>query len=109
MRDYLRLFKQIVAIMHQDYAGKDEKEGHDDPSSFRSMIKTRLEDNSLDDFAFHTLVFDYLLAFDDLHILWRGTRGRRGKSSKLIKYFYQITPRLLIVFMKTLLFDIIIR
>ena len=79
MRDYLRLFNQLVTVMQQDYAGKVEKEGHDDPSSFRILIETGMQDNTLDDLAFHALVFDYLLAFDDLHILWR-YRGPEPRS-----------------------------
>ncbi|TVP86949.1 MAG: hypothetical protein EA375_00085 [Acholeplasmataceae bacterium] len=38
-----------------------------------------MQDNTLDDLAFHALVFDYLLAFEDLHILWR-YRGPKPRS-----------------------------
>lgn len=54
-----RVFKEIVHIMHHDYAGCKDKRGWDRPEYFLEKIKG-------DEFA--DVVKDYLLDFNDKHI-----------------------------------------
>lgn len=70
MRDYLNIFNQIVQIMKNDYAGKDEKNGWAKPELFRSQIIKLMTSKRLDDEEFYSLVEDYLSDFKDGHLIW---------------------------------------
>ncbi len=67
--EYTEIFDEIVTIMHNDYAGKDEKVGWDRPQEIRSKLFKLSK--TLDETSFFDLVDEYLDDFDDRHILWR--------------------------------------
>ncbi|WP_423410223.1 S41 family peptidase [Heyndrickxia sp. MSNUG] len=61
------IFKEIVHILHHDYAGWKDKEGWDDPAYFLQKLKKTSE---LNNDSFTNLVKEYLLDFNDQHILF---------------------------------------
>lgn len=75
MKNYLSMFNQIVEIMKNDYAGKDEKIGWDKPEEFCSQIIKLMDSNNLDDEGFYNLVDDYLSDFKDGHVIWIANGG----------------------------------
>ncbi|WP_026477100.1 S41 family peptidase [Alkaliphilus transvaalensis] len=90
MRDYVSMFNQIVEIMRNDYGGKDEKIGWDNPEIFLDQIINLLTSNQLHDEGFYSIVDDYLSDFKDGHLIWLanggpikncGFRVRRYKNS----------------------------
>lgn len=75
------IFKEIVHIMHHDYAGWKDKEGWDDPAYFLDKLKGT---GALNNDGFTNLVREYLLDFNDQHIHFyypkatEGIAGERG-------------------------------
>ncbi|WHT49102.1 hypothetical protein QNH10_05430 [Sporosarcina thermotolerans] len=59
------IFKEIIQIMHNDYAGCNDKRGCDRPEHFLKMIKG---DAQLSKKEFKEIVEEYLLDFNDQHI-----------------------------------------
>ena len=60
-----KLFKEIVHIMNNDYAGWKDKEGVDNPEYFLQKIR---DEEQLSKEVFKEIVEDYLLDFNDQHI-----------------------------------------
>jgi len=60
-----KIFKEIVEIMHNDYAGCKDKQGCDRPEHFLEMIKGN---DQLSNTEFKEIVEEYLLDFNDKHI-----------------------------------------
>ncbi|QHE52772.1 S41 family peptidase [Pontibacillus sp. HMF3514] len=58
---YRKVFNEIVDIMHNDYAGCEDKADWDQPDFYLGQIK------DIDDNKFVDLVQEYLLDFKDLH------------------------------------------
>jgi C-terminal processing protease CtpA/Prc len=72
MKTYEQMFDEIIQIMKNDYSGKDEKNDWDEPNKYIAKIKdTFFNKKELDDNSFYEHVFEYLMTFKDLHILWR--------------------------------------
>ena len=87
------IFKEIVHIMHHDYAGFKDKVGWDNPEYFLNNILLLKERNQLTREKFMGIIKDYLLDFNDQHIYFydkidsqnnisvdRGFRVRRYKD-----------------------------
>lgn len=66
----IALFKEIVEIMHNDYAGCFDKRGCDQPERFIEQLSKLQENDELTKEAFAATVKDYLLDFNDKHILF---------------------------------------
>lgn len=60
-----KIFKEIVDIMHYDYAGCQDKQGCDRPEHFIEMFKGN---DRMTDAEFKEIVEEYLLDFNDKHI-----------------------------------------
>ncbi|WP_432361719.1 S41 family peptidase [Sporosarcina sp. UB5] len=60
-----QIFKEIVQIMQNDYAGWKDKQGCDRPDHFLEMIKGN---DQLSNKEFKEIVEEYLLDFNDQHI-----------------------------------------
>lgn len=87
------IFKEIVDIMHRDYAGFNDKFGWDNPKGYFKKIQRLKEKNQLTRDALVEIVNDYLIDFNDHHIYFndnnailnksvdRGFRVRRYKES----------------------------
>ena len=73
--DYKALFNEIVLIMHQDYAGKEEKKNWDRPRNYEIKLETLIKNNAIDELIFYDLVWNYLADFKDDHILWRHAKA----------------------------------
>ncbi|OBY76515.1 hypothetical protein BBG47_26620 [Paenibacillus sp. KS1] len=66
--NYVNIFAEIVSIMHQDYAGYEEKKGWDNPDYFTEKIE-RLETSELmTPQLFAEIVNEYLVSFQDRHM-----------------------------------------
>ena len=87
------IFKEILDIMHKDYAGFNDKYGWDNPEEYLGKIQLLKENNELTRERFVDIVKDYLLDFNDRHIHFydnclmntkvfdRGFRVRRYRES----------------------------
>lgn len=64
---YVDVFDDIVAIMHEDYAGYLDKMGWDHPAMFREKIQLLESSNQLTRRRFIEIVSEYLLDFQDVH------------------------------------------
>lgn len=62
------IFKEIVHIMHHDYAGFKDKNGWDNPDGFFRKILQLTQSNQLTRENFTRIIKDYLLDFNDQHI-----------------------------------------
>ncbi|GEN84796.1 hypothetical protein SLU01_31080 [Sporosarcina luteola] len=60
-----KMFKDIIDIMHNDYAGFEDKRGWDRPELFLQRI---MENDQLTKKQFKEIVDEYLLDFNDRHI-----------------------------------------
>lgn len=60
-----KMFKEIIDIMHNDYAGFEDKRGWDRPELFLQRI---MENDQLTKKQFKEFVDEYLLDFNDRHI-----------------------------------------
>ncbi|PQP88532.1 S41 family peptidase [Paenibacillus sp. AR247] len=66
--EYVDIFAEIVSVMHQDYAGFEEKKGWDHPDYFTRKIE-RLQTNGLmTPQLFTEIVNEYLISFKDRHL-----------------------------------------
>jgi hypothetical protein len=87
-----QILREIVEIMHHDYAGCHDKKGWDHPEAYFEKIRLLKENNMLTREHFADTVRDYLLDFQDHHIYFvdsleekrkpldRGFRVRRYKD-----------------------------
>lgn len=65
------IFKEVVHIMHNDYAGCMDKSGWDQPDYFSRKIKNLKEQSLLTKELFTEIVNDYLVDFNDKHIFFK--------------------------------------
>ncbi|WP_160036420.1 S41 family peptidase [Paenibacillus sp. An7] len=65
---YSNIFAEVVSIMHQDYAGYDEKIGWDHPDYFKKKIEDLETSGIITPQRFTELVNEYLLSFKDRHM-----------------------------------------
>lgn len=68
MHDYLKLFDEIVDIVHNDYSGCNDKKGWDNPAYFREKLEIMIVDNTINNRTFKEVVDDYLCDLKDRHI-----------------------------------------
>lgn len=64
----LRVFDEIVEIIHNDYAGLIEKKGWDKPEIYKEKLIQLENNNALNREIFQELVKDYLLDLKDKHV-----------------------------------------
>ncbi len=74
------IFKEIVSITHQDYAGWDEKKGLDYPKMYMNEIIALENQDLLDSRKFKEMVDQYLLAFQDRHMYFVHTDFQKAKD-----------------------------
>ncbi|WP_096273270.1 S41 family peptidase [Paucisalibacillus globulus] len=67
---YTNIFREIVDIMHHDYAGYIDKRGWDNPEEFEKKIVDLESNGELTANRFTEIVQDYILDFKDPHILF---------------------------------------
>src|SRR5699024_433614 len=88
MTSYMDIFKEIVDIVHHDYAGYDEKRGWDDPAHYLEEMERLISGQQITPQVFTDLVSEYLMALQDLHMYFNlkrsddvqvGTRGLRTR------------------------------
>ena len=74
-----KIFKEIVHIMNNDYAGWKDKQGCDRPEHFIRKIK---DNPSLTKAEFKKIVDDYLLDFNDRHVYFvlESSNSEKAKS-----------------------------
>ncbi|SHF71034.1 S41 family peptidase [Ornithinibacillus halophilus] len=65
---YSNIFRELVDIMHHDYAGCHDKKGWDNPEKYEEKIKGLEKKGELDAHLFIEIVEDYLLDFKDPHM-----------------------------------------
>lgn len=71
------VFKEIFHIMHHDYAGwKTKKAGMTQPIFLQKLKET----GELNNKSFTNLVKEYLLDFNDQHILFYDLKAAKGSS-----------------------------
>ncbi|MET3576577.1 S41 family peptidase [Bhargavaea ullalensis] len=70
---YEKIFKEIVSMMHHDYAGYTDKKGWDNPEFYEKEIQVLENRNELTPLKFVDLVQDYLLDFKDPHLFFNLT------------------------------------
>lgn len=68
---YSKIFREIVDIMHHDYAGILDKKGWDHPKDYERKIKRLEREKALNPTLFTEIVNDYLLDFKDPHIYFK--------------------------------------
>lgn len=93
MSHYMEIFKEIIDIVHHDYAGYDEKRGWDDPAHYLEEIEKLMSGQQITPQVFTDLVSEYLMAFQDRHMYFnlkgsddvkastRGFRTRRYEDA----------------------------
>ena len=62
------MFTEIVSIMHQDYAGYEEKKGWDHPDYYTKKIEDLETSEFITPQLFTELVNEYLISFQDRHM-----------------------------------------
>ncbi|WP_047985535.1 S41 family peptidase [Ornithinibacillus californiensis] len=67
---YSDIFREVVDIMHSDYAGYKDKQGWDNPKVYEDKIRQLENTNELTPNRFTELVQDYLLDFKDPHMFF---------------------------------------
>lgn len=65
---YSNIFAEIVSIMHQDYAGCEEKKGWDNPDYFTKKIEYLETNEIMTPQLFAEIVDEYLISFHDRHL-----------------------------------------
>lgn len=71
MTSYIEIFKEIVDIVHHDYAGYEEKRDWDNPNHYLEEINRLKTEQSITPKIFAELVNEYLMAFQDQHMYFR--------------------------------------
>ena len=77
----ITLFKEIVEIMHKDYAGCFDKQGCDRPDFYIEQLKGLQDNGELTNETFVAIVKDYLLDFNDRHILFSHPEVKQNSLS----------------------------
>ncbi len=77
---FSEMFKEIVSILHHDYAGWDEKHGWDYPEMYLDEIIDLENKDLLDSRTFKEIVDQYLLAFQDRHMFLVHTDFQETKA-----------------------------
>lgn len=76
------IFKEIIHILQNDYAGCKDKKGWDNPEHFLAKIESLEKENELTDEIFTEVVEDYLIDFNDQHIFFTNLRAqKRGEKA----------------------------
>lgn len=70
---YNEIFGEIIDIIHNDYAGCQDKKGWDRPNHYRELIINAEKKRQLTDESFVEMVQDYLLDLKDSHLSFRST------------------------------------
>lgn len=68
MNRYMETFKEIIDILHHDYAGYEEKRSWDDPAHYLEEIERLIFRQQITPQVFTELVNEYLMAFQDRHM-----------------------------------------
>jgi len=77
---YTAIFKEIVDIMHHDYAGFTDKKGLDSPEKYMNLVKA-LDAKEGDHVSrFEDIVQDYLLDFQDPHMSFNTLENEMRKK-----------------------------
>ncbi|MFQ3543050.1 S41 family peptidase [Halobacillus rhizosphaerae] len=69
--NYQQIFADIVSIIQYDYAGSYDKQGWDDPDTYKDEIITLSKKGTLNPRVFAEVVQDYLLDLKDPHVAFR--------------------------------------
>lgn len=77
---YTEIFREVVDIMHHDYAGYIDKKGWDNPEEFESKIMELEKNANLTPHSFLKIVEDYLLDFKDPHIFFNLIQSETQKQ-----------------------------
>lgn len=77
---YAEIFRELVEIMHHDYAGYADKKGWDNPEEFESKIMELGRNSNLTPHSFLKIVEDYLLDFKDPHIFFNLIQSETQKE-----------------------------
>src|SRR5699024_4043874 len=80
---YVKIFNEVVNIMHHDYAGYLDKKGWDEPEKYKEYIKELDCNQELNDERFVEIVQDYLLDFKDTHMSFSKLNQKGEKSFDL--------------------------
>lgn len=95
------IFNEIVEVVHNDYAGYDEKKGWDEPQYYLEKIEKLEKERVITPQLFTEIVQDYLLSFQDRHMYFslnesenlkvrnRGFQTRRYKDALYIVEVYE--------------------
>ncbi|WP_339250857.1 S41 family peptidase [Sporosarcina sp. FSL W8-0480] len=81
MTRYMEIFKEIVDIVHHDYAGYEEKRGWDDPAHYLEEIERLIAGRQITPKVFTDLVSEYLMAFQDRHMYFNLKGSENVKAS----------------------------
>ncbi|GGA72670.1 S41 family peptidase [Ornithinibacillus halotolerans] len=68
---YTNIFREIVDILHHDYAGYIDKKGWDNPLEFERIISHLEAKDELNASRFLDIVQDYLIDFQDPHLIFK--------------------------------------
>ena len=76
-----KLFKEIVYIMNNDYAGWKDKKGCDNPEYYLQKIRKLTDEEQLSTEVFKEIVEDYLLDFNDQHMYFSIADSQTEKAT----------------------------
>ena len=77
---FSEIFKEIISITHQDYAGWDEKKGWNFPERYLNEIIDLENKELIGAQKFKEIVDQYLVAFQDRHMYFVHTESQEAKS-----------------------------
>lgn len=77
---YTEIFREVVDIMHHDYAGYIDKKGWDNPEELESKIMELEKNANLTPHSFLKIAEDYLLDFKDPHIFFNLIQSETQKQ-----------------------------
>lgn len=80
---YSKIFKEIVEVMHHDYAGYIDKIGWDRPNDYKKRIRNLERNNALNTTLFSEIVNDYLLDFQDPHVYLKVSTDKTNQEYQI--------------------------
>ena len=80
---YSKIFKEIVEVMHHDYAGYIDKIGWDRPNDYKKRIRNLERNNALNTTLFSEIVNDYLLDFKDPHVYLKVSTDKTNQEYEI--------------------------
>lgn len=80
MISYSNIFKEIVEIVHVDYAGCEDKKNWDNPKYYLDLIMQSEESQELSPHKFNEIVNDYLISFQDRHMYFVFEGSKNAKA-----------------------------